>query len=107
MGLINRLRDSFYNTTNETGEDLKEHRERAISQEEAIESLYRSHPDRAIGPWQVEKLIEGEWPITSIRRAITNLTKRGVLVKTDHKRRGRHGRPEYMWQLNPSMEAQP
>jgi len=107
MGLINGLRDAFYNTTNETGEDLKEHRERAISQEEAIESLYRSNPDWAIGPWQVEKLIEGEWPITSIRRAITNLTKRGVLVKTDHKRRGRHGRPEYMWQLNPSMEAQP
>jgi len=59
MGLINRLRDAFYNTTNETGEDLSQHRERAISQEEAIESLYRSHPDRAIGPWQVEKLKRG------------------------------------------------
>ena len=106
MALINALRDTFYNTTHETGEELNQHRERAISQEEAIAMLLRSMPDQLVSPWQMQGMLEGDAPITSIRRAMTNLTKRGVLIKTDHKRRGRHGRPEYMWQFNPNREAQ-
>ena len=69
--------------------------------------LAESEPDRLVSPWQMQGMLEGDVPITSIRRAMTNLTKRGVLVKTDHKRRGRHGRSEYMWQLNPNREVQP
>lgn len=36
-------------------------------------------------------------PLTSIRRAVTNLTKKGLLVKTDHKVLGMFKRLEYTW----------
>jgi hypothetical protein len=105
MGLINRIRSAFYNTTGETGEQLAAYRERAITQEESLTILFESKPHVALGPWQVEDMLDGAFPITSIRRAITNLQQRGVLIKTEYKRRGKYGRPESMWQLNPNREA--
>ena len=38
-------------------------------------------------------------PLTSVRRAVTNLTNRGDLVKTDKQVKGPYGRPEYQWRL--------
>lgn len=107
MGLINRIRSAFYNTTGETGEQLEEYRERAITQEDSLTMLFEAVPHVALSPWQVEGMLEGAWPITSIRRAITNLQQRGVLIRTERKRRGRYGRPESLWQLNPNREVQP
>lgn len=37
------------------------------------------------------------WPITSIRRAITNLEHDEKLVKTDELRRGPFGKVEHLW----------
>lgn len=105
MGLINRIRSAFYNTTGETGEQLAAYRERAITQEDLLTILFEANPYLPLGPWQVESMLDGAFPITSIRRAITNLQQRGVLVKTEYKRRGQYGRPESMWQLNPNREA--
>ena len=39
-------------------------------------------------------------PITSIRRAITTLTKRGYLIKSDEMKKGLYGVSEYVWRLN-------
>lgn len=50
-------------------------------------------------PSQIFKLLS-KYLITSIRRAITDLTTLGYLVKTEQKRVGMWGRPEYIWQLN-------
>ena len=41
----------------------------------------------------------GYAPLTSIRRAIHDLTDKGLLFKTDRKRHGLYGRPEYIWSL--------
>ena len=38
-------------------------------------------------------------PITSIRRAMNTLTKRGKLVKTDEMKEGEYGKPEHCWRL--------
>ena len=38
-------------------------------------------------------------PITSIRRAITNLTNDEKLVKTDNQKTGPYGKPSYCWKL--------
>ncbi len=36
-------------------------------------------------------------PLTSIRRAITVLTNKGLLQKTDEQISGVYGKPEYVW----------
>jgi hypothetical protein len=38
-------------------------------------------------------------PLTSVRRAISTLTREGVLKKTDKQRTGYYGKREYMWRL--------
>lgn len=38
-------------------------------------------------------------PITSVRRAISDLTRNGDLVKTDKQVMGIYGRKEYVWEL--------
>lgn len=38
-------------------------------------------------------------PLTSIRRAISNLTKDSYLIRTRAQRIGPYGRQEYQWQL--------
>lgn len=38
-------------------------------------------------------------PITSFRRALTNLAKQGKVEKTDEVRMGMYGRNEHLWRL--------
>lgn len=38
-------------------------------------------------------------PLTSIRRAMSNLTRDGKLEKTERQVKGLYGHPEYLWQL--------
>jgi hypothetical protein len=42
--------------------------------------------------------IAAKTPLTSIRRAISNLTKRGLLRKTNVKVQGLYGRGEFLWE---------
>lgn len=87
---------SYYNTTNESGTSLLSSESDAANQEESIINLYRR-----IGmasPSQVS-VVFPKWPLTSIRRAITDLTKVGYLVKTDTKQIGLYGKPESVWRL--------
>jgi DNA-binding transcriptional regulator PaaX len=37
------------------------------------------------------------FPLTSVRRALTNLSKQGKLIKTDEKKKGIYGRDEFIW----------
>ena len=41
----------------------------------------------------------GPAPLTSIRRAMTTLTKDGKLIKTDKQVPGIYGTPNYKWKL--------
>lgn len=90
------MNDSHYNTTHETGETLERFERQASRQEDVILRWFRRHPGRLYTPSQINGLLPGA-PITSIRRALTNLTKAGHLVKTGHKRSGDYGRPEHCW----------
>ena len=106
---------SFHNTTNESGDQLEMFENRANKQETVVLALYRKagrltasecfrlYPDQGI-------------PITSIRRAITNLSKVGLLTKLDGtqgqlegeepdpekivKKKGIYGRNEYVYEIN-------
>jgi hypothetical protein len=90
---------SFYNTTGLAGKQLERRIEQAESQEEAVEALFEAHPAAALTPFEVQEAALPGSPITSVRRAITNLTGEGVLRKTDHQKEGPHGDPNCTWTL--------
>jgi hypothetical protein len=99
---------SYFNTTNESGTTLKNNVAKAKSQEEKIFKLFQldfeywsKNKNPYIGLTPVDLLdFFPKYPITSIRRSLTNLTKQGKLIKTDEKRIGMYGRSEYVLKLN-------
>jgi hypothetical protein len=92
--------DHYFNTTGLTGQTLANARSGAIKQEEIImaifESVSRSSPSQM---FRHIKSIGLNWPITSIRRAMTNLSSRGRLQRTFMQIQGMYGKPEYVWEL--------
>ena len=93
---------SYFNTTNESGTTLKNNVAKAKSQEVNLYNLIKRYDcfiECGITPSQAYN-IQVNYPITSIRRALTNLTKQGKLIKTNEKRIGMYGRSEYVWKLN-------
>jgi predicted ArsR family transcriptional regulator len=97
---------SYYNTTNVNGQDLRDYRARAKSQEELILVHFQTRG----GEWSPSQILQRVFtdgtPITSVRRAMTNLTDQGYLFKTGHKCRGMFGRPEYLWRLPTPRDPQ-
>ncbi len=94
---------NFYNTINLTGEDLKMENAKAKAQGDLILAIFKANPSRLFSPSQLHHVFNKRYflhpPITSIRRALTNLTKDGILEKTDNKIKGEYHLPEHTWKL--------
>ena len=90
----------YFNTTETTGSELRRYQEKAGSQEEQIMDWFLAYEQMAT-PSKIRKLVFANTnvPLTSVRRAMTNLTDSGDLVKTDIQVRGPYGRPEFKWRL--------
>jgi predicted ArsR family transcriptional regulator len=86
----------YYNTTNETGADLSVSVEKNEKQEAVVLRLFQS-----VGEWQPSHIYEAlkVYPITSIRRTLTDLTARGYLIKSDVKKKGMYGKSEHVWRI--------
>ena len=98
--------DSYHNTNDEASPVLERSEAKAQTQEDVILQLFKRGgeytPD---GVWQ--KLYAGTMvPITSVRRAITNLTNLGQLEKTDKQRVGMYGKQVYVWRVVRSAGSQ-
>lgn len=101
---------TYFNTTKESGATLKNNVAKAKSQEEEILKLFNkdlcNYKIKKNESFKVKATPSNiyacfpNYPITSIRRALTNLTKQGKLIKTNEKRIGMYGRSEYVWKLN-------
>jgi hypothetical protein len=94
---------TYHNTTNQTGKQLDIFSVAAKSQDELILTFARkvcffspSHLHKHLIKTQQ---IEANTPLTSIRRAITNLTKKGKLMKTEEQVKSVYNKPEYVWQF--------
>jgi predicted transcriptional regulator len=87
---------SFHNTTNESGNQLEIFTEKAKKQESEILSLMMLYKE--LSPSDVWKYFQN-YPLTSVRRAITNLTNQGFLEKTQNKKIGVYGRSEFVWKI--------
>lgn len=90
---------SFFNTTNETGAQLLELERITSRQELTILRFFAYQPTCRHSPSQLQEHLLPGAPLTSVRRALTNLTKAGYLAKTASKTPGPYGRPEHLWEL--------
>ena len=93
------MRDSYYNTNKETGVDLAVSNGKASTQEELVMEIYLTKKElSASDAWRIYDS-KGVTPITSIRRAITNLTKEGKLFKTEKTTKGLYGKNEHIYSI--------
>lgn len=91
----------YFNTNNEKGEVLEESNRRAESQENRIYRFFRDNPTVELTPFELKARIRMRSPITSIRRALTELTNKKKLIKTDTMKKGDYGKNCHCWRLNP------
>lgn len=88
----------YHQTTPMTNSALVVAIQRAQRQDEAVLAVFAD--GRLHSPSQVHATLTEQgksWPLTSIRRAITNLENAGALVKTDTLVQGIYGRDEHTW----------
>jgi len=97
----------YHNTTQSLGPELRQYQDKASSQEKRILAFLKLDHHRPITPSAAMKWIfKGSVPITSVRRAISNLSRDGHLVKTTTQVKGPLGRPEFVWRLAPKYDQQ-
>jgi hypothetical protein len=92
---------NYYNTNRLTGSALLEAIHAAKSQQEKILLWFQAMPGRRMAPHQIRAtLFSEQTPLTSIRRAMTNLEQDGFLTKTKFMIDGDFGKPVHTWELN-------
>lgn len=92
---------SYHNTNQLSINELYEANEKAKSLEQKIEEFFRVNRNGNFTPFEVSSLMDlNNIPITSVRRAMTNLTTAGKLEKTNEMRKGQYGQPNHAWRLS-------
>lgn len=90
---------TYFNTTQETGAQLNRSRVKAASLQEQVLNYFRRNPGRHYTPAEVHQHFT-RYPLTSVRRAMTDLTTEGALIKTELMTPGLYGKNNFNWRLN-------
>lgn len=97
------MQTNYHNTTNLHGEEIKNAHVKAHTQKVKVLELYKSGKEyTASDIWIILCGPATNTPITSIRRAITDLTNENKLVKTANMKIGMYSKPESFYKLNTS-----
>jgi len=91
--------DMFHNTIDLLPSQKAEREVKASKQNDQILKLFQQHKYCDFTPSEVYIRFGQQWPLTSVRRAISTLTKMGLLWKTDNRRRGLFNELNYTWRL--------
>ena len=95
----------YYNTTNEVGQDLQENKDKALTQEQMIFNKVKVSTEMdknftSSASVVASLVVFKDTPIKSIKRAVTNLVGKGLLLYTGEKREGLYGSNESIFKLN-------
>ncbi len=90
----------FHNTINESGERLTELKKNAKTQQEKILQYFFQNSIYCFTPFEIQAHVLPNNPITSIRRAITNLTTQGHLIKDSEQKVEKYGVKNNYWSFN-------
>ena len=77
-----------YDTTKANPEELEQYNKQTATQDNRVVCFFESNPGAEFTPWEVLYIVfpyPGP-PITSVRRSMSDLTKAGILTKTEHKK---------------------
>ena len=99
---------SYYNTNKLSGKDLETAINKAKSQEEQIKVFMKANSDKSYTPHDLQHdFIEYNivFFITSVRRALTNLTNDNILVKSDKTVITDYGSRNHKWRYNGKNES--
>ena len=89
----------YHNAVGTVGYLLEEYEAKAKRQDDIILELFKMY-ELTLGPSQIYRIFKEQFPITSIRRGISNLTRDGFLEKLPlNKIEGMYGRRECTWRL--------
>lgn len=93
------MKSKYYNTTNEKDEALKQAKLKAGTQGDRVLSIFSDFRRLSASQcWLIyQRRYKSNTPLTSIRRAISNLADRGDLTKMPGKVIGIYGRNEYYY----------
>tara|TARA_Y100000361_G_C11062870_1_gene291434 strand:+ start:61 stop:372 length:312 start_codon:yes stop_codon:yes gene_type:complete len=95
---------TFYNTIDENFDELEKSIAKAKTQELKIMNCFY-FCKKPLSPSMVLSLSKLNCPITSIRRAMTNLSNDGLLEKTNDYVEGLYGKQEHLWCLPKKPEV--
>jgi Fe2+ or Zn2+ uptake regulation protein len=93
---------NHYHDTGTAGTKEREYEGKAAQQDEAVLGILKLYYPASLSPSEVHEIYcqtGRDCPVTSIRRALTNLTKEGFLIKTDVMKDGQYGRKEHTWKV--------
>lgn len=100
----------FYNTIDLSGEKLKDALDNNLKQEEFVLEVFSRNPLALISPSEMmgiyNKYYGKNVPLTSIRRAMTDLTEKNKLRKTSVMKEGMYGKDEHCWCLRTEDKVQ-
>ena len=90
----------YYNTTNESGEQLGIFHEKAKTQDILILEFFQDQPAVEYGASQVLRAVFSDRvPLTSVRRSISNLVAENKLEYSGRMRKGNYNRNEKLIRL--------
>jgi hypothetical protein len=88
----------WHDTTRPPKKKLEKYNKKAHKQQDIIREFFIAHPHVLYSPEDIHRILfDYDTPLTSIRRAITNLTDAGYLVKTRRMKRGKYGVDIHTW----------
>ncbi|MCG7851203.1 MAG: hypothetical protein MIO92_01635 [Methanosarcinaceae archaeon] len=93
-----QLKFDYYNTNNEMGGVLVDSINHAQRQQAEIYTIFHNNPSHNFTPCEIEDILP-QYLLTSIRRAVTNLTKEGKIIKTGKMKIGKYGKQVHTWRL--------
>jgi len=99
---------SYYNTNKLSGKDLETAINKAKSQEEQIKVFMKANSNKSYTPHDLQNdFIEYNvvFFITSVRRALTNLTNDNILIKSEKTVITDYGSRNHKWRYNGKNES--
>lgn len=96
---------SYHNTIPTAGRTLEDLERNAAKQDEKVLLFFALRPGEHT-PEEVNAAAMPNAPVTSTRRAISNLAKAGLLVKTGNRRPGLYGVTVNTWKVNERNKEQ-
>tara|TARA_B100002019_G_scaffold107922_1_gene92747 strand:- start:7970 stop:8308 length:339 start_codon:yes stop_codon:yes gene_type:complete len=103
FNFIKEDHNSYYNTNKESGKTLITSKTKANKQELKVLKFFQANnKDERFSAEDVLAQVDfgKSVPITSVRRAMTNLTYAGYLKKTSFMKKGTFGKQIHTWQIN-------